>query len=135
MTLLRPATRKIIGTLGAAAIAMGAITATALPARANSDDLMKVIAGVAAIAVIGSALSDKNRHRAPAPVMRPEPPRPHPGWQPPRRGWHHPHVQPHRPPVVHHRPHSCGPYGCARPGPGHPPRHGWMPPRPYQPSR
>ncbi|GGE22519.1 hypothetical protein SAMN05421774_10722 [Gemmobacter megaterium] len=136
MTLFRPATRKIVSALGAAAIAMGAMTATALPARANSDDVMKVIAGVAAIAIIGSALNDSNRHRQPAPVMRPEPPRPHPGWRPappPRHGWHHP--QPPRPPVVQYRPHPCGPYGCARAGHGQPPRHGWKDPRPYRPSR
>lgn len=123
MTLLRPASRKIVAALGAAAIALGAMTATALPARADSDDMMKVIAGVAAIAIIGSALNDNDRHRHPAPIMRPEPPRPQPGWHQPRPqhpGWHHP--QPPRPPVVQYR---CGPYGCGRPGHdyGHGHRH------------
>ncbi|WP_323040083.1 hypothetical protein [Gemmobacter sp.] len=118
MHLLRPATRKIAAALGGAAIALGAITATALPARANSDDMMKVIAGVAAIAIIGSALNDKDDHRRGygyGPVMRPEPPRPQPGWHQPRPqhpGWHHP--QPPRP--AYHNHDRCGPYGCDRHG-------------------
>lgn len=149
MTLLRPASRKILAALGAAAIAMGAMTATAVPARADSDDVMKVIAGVAAIAIIGSALNDNDRHRYPGPIMRPEPPRPQPGWHQPRPqhpGWHHP--QPPRPPVAHHRydRHDayCGRYGCGRPGHdyGHGRRHdtdhgrGHRSDRgPYHPSR
>lgn len=131
MTIFRPATRKIATALGVAAIAMGAMTASALPARAEPDDMMKVIAGVAAIAIIGSALNDNDRHHRPAPVMRPEPPRPQPGWHKPRPqypGWHR--HEPPRPPVAHPRAYPCGPYGCARPAPG----YGHYQPRP-QPYR
>ena len=52
------AARRITLAIGAAAIALGAITATALPARANGDDVAKVIAGVTALAIIGSAISN-----------------------------------------------------------------------------
>ncbi len=140
MTILPAAARKIVTAHGAAA--------SAVPARADSDDMMKVIAGIAAIAIIGSALNDNDRHRPPRPVVRPQPPRPHPGWhqpvQPPHPGWHHP--TPPRPPVVYHprqpRPLPCAPYGCVNPDAGFrdrpmpvEPHRGWHGRAPHHPSR
>lgn len=95
MTFLRPAARKLTSTLGAIALAFGAMTATAMPARANND-AAKVLAGIAAIAIIGTALNNKG-HAAPARPVHAGPQRPQPGWHQPARP---PQVQaprPHRP--------------------------------------
>ena len=50
--------RKFIATILAASIAITGFTAA--PARADSDDYVKVIAGIAALAVIGSVIADKD---------------------------------------------------------------------------
>lgn len=108
---LTPATRKISTALAAAALALGAMTATALPARANSDDLAKILAGTAALVIIGSALNDRGRpgyYQPGPPVSLPRPVQPVQGWHNDRShgGWHQP-----RPPQPV-------------------PRHGWAPPPP-----
>jgi hypothetical protein len=91
------AARRITLAIGAAAIALGTITATALPARANGDDVAKVIAGVTALAIIGSAINNSNRAHATPPVSRAWQQGGNPGWHHDRRGgWHHPKPQPHR---------------------------------------
>lgn len=77
MTFLKtPAVRRFTATVAAAATALALMTAAAVPARAgqNGDDLAKALAAVAAIAIIGSAINDRNdNHRRPARVV--EPPR------------------------------------------------------------
>lgn len=102
------AARRITTALGAAALALGAITATALPARANGDDIAKVLAGTAALVIIGSALNANKHPRQAPPVTQAWHPDRYPGWHHDRRdrpdgrgGWHHPKPQP---------------------------RHGWAPP-------
>lgn len=90
------AARRITMAMGAAAVALGTITATALPARAN-DDVARFIAGTAALVIIGSALRDGGRAHASPPVTqgwhRDQPP----SWHHDRRGgWHHPQPQPTR---------------------------------------
>lgn len=102
------ACRRITLAFGAAAIALGAITATALPARANGDDVARIIAGTAALVIIGSALRDANRGHAAPPVSRAWQPDRNPGWHHDRRGgWHHPKPQPQHgwaPPPRHRAP-------------------------------
>lgn len=105
MFSLTPATRKITTALAAAALALGAMTATALPARADGNDLAKILAGTAALVIIGSALKNQGHagHYQPGPpVSRPQPVQ---GWHKDRQhgGWHQPRPQPV-------------------------PRHGWAPP-------
>ncbi len=48
--------RKFIATILATAVAVTGLTAA--PARADSDDLLKILGGVAAIAIIGAAIKD-----------------------------------------------------------------------------
>ncbi len=50
--------RKFIATILAASIAITGFTAA--PAQADSNDYVKVIAGIAALAIIGSAIADKD---------------------------------------------------------------------------
>lgn len=111
---LTPATRKITTALGAAAIALGAMAATALPARANNDELARVLAGTAALVIIGSALKNQSHTHA----YHPGPPvsrvRPAPPPVQPTHGWNH------------GRPHG----GWHQPKPLPAPRPGWTPPPP-----
>lgn len=95
MLSLTPALRKITTTIGAAAIALGAIAATATPVRADPNDVAKVIAGAAAIAIIGSAINNANRPQPGPPVSR------HP--VAPVHGWHHPGQRPGWAPPPHQR--------------------------------
>lgn len=97
MITIRPIARKLTTALGAIAIACGAMAASAQPARANND-AAKVLAGIAAIAIIGTALNSQS-HASPRPVHA-NPPRP----VKPQPGWHQP-VQPPRP----HRPQAQAP--------------------------
>ena len=48
--------RNFIATVLATAVALTAFTAA--PARANNDDLLKILGGVAAIAIIGAAINE-----------------------------------------------------------------------------
>lgn len=55
-----PAARRFIATLAATASALALMTAAAIPARADrqSDDFAKALAAIAAIAIVGSAITD-----------------------------------------------------------------------------
>lgn len=56
--------RKFIAAISAASLTLS-LFAGAAPARAGGDDLAKVLAGIAAIAIIGKAIDDSNdRKRA-----------------------------------------------------------------------
>ncbi|MFN3646339.1 MAG: hypothetical protein ACK4S2_07465 [Gemmobacter sp.] len=146
---LSPAARKITAALGAAALALGAMTATALPARANGDDLARVLIGTAAIVAIGSALNNANRGYGPD-VSRERPWEPAHGWHHDRRGgWHQPQPRPRWTPPPPPPPQTCAVWingqryvrssrDCRggpeyRPPHPHDPRYGWQ--APYHPSR
>lgn len=127
MSIQSPVARKWISALGALVIGLGAITASAAPARANGEDVAKVIAGVAALAIIGTAINKANKAEA----------RPGPGWhqqRPGKPGWHQP-----QPPRQQQNCVQAGRGGqivCGRPvnnahgRPHQPPRHGWNNNRP-----
>jgi hypothetical protein len=101
------------------------MTAAAVPAKAEPDDVVKFVMGAAALAIIAKSLEDNNRR---APSMHPTyPPRygdhpdrghgSHPDYQPPRRG-HQPVYNPPRynPPVYappRHVDRSFLPAACA----------------------
>jgi hypothetical protein len=68
---------QIISTLAAAAVALAGLGAT--PARADDDDIARIIAGLMGIAILGAALNDRDDRR---PVVTP--PRP-PVYPPERR--------------------------------------------------
>lgn len=67
-----PGVRRVTAALAATATALALMTATPTPVRADtrSDDFAKAIAALAAIAIIGSALNEKDNkpdHRATVP--------------------------------------------------------------------
>ncbi len=73
MTLATPRTfaanarRRFVATLAGAAVALGAMTAAAVPARASDgEDLAKALAAIAAVAIIAKAV-EKDRAAAPRP--------------------------------------------------------------------
>lgn len=59
-------TNKFMATVLAASIAF--TTVTAAPVQARNNDAVKVIAGIALLAIVGKAISDSNRRTTPAPV-------------------------------------------------------------------
>lgn len=62
--------RKFIASILAASIAVTGLSA--VPAKADSDDLVRFLAGATALVIIGKALDDKDHHRpAPQPTVRP----------------------------------------------------------------
>lgn len=68
--------RKFIATIVVAAITVTGISAA--PARADQDDIAKLLFGAAAIYMISRAVKDDKRHVTPAPVTRPRPLEPRP---------------------------------------------------------
>lgn len=61
MIRLAQLTRSITATAAAAAIAVTAVTASAAPARASTDDLLKLLAGAAAVGIIATGLERSSR--------------------------------------------------------------------------
>lgn len=61
MIRLAQFTRCITATAAAAAVAVTAVTASAAPARASSDDLLKLLAGAAAVGIIVTGLERSSR--------------------------------------------------------------------------
>lgn len=61
--------RKLTSLGAALAIALAGMTAAAVPARAQNDDLAKILMGAAAVFIIGSAINNAGR-AAPAPAPR-----------------------------------------------------------------
>ena len=68
--------RRIVATIAAAATALGLLAATAIPARADNDDLAKALAALAIVGIIASQ-ANKNRQRA-QPVVPHQPYQPQP---------------------------------------------------------
>lgn len=125
MSALRPVASKVVTSVTALALAFGVMAASAAPARAQmNSDAAKVIAGIAALAVIGAAINDKNDRRD-ADRRRHDQWDRHdrPRYQPPPRAQH---FRPGPPPRAHA-------HGWQK-HPQHPPqRHGQMRPRPGEP--
>lgn len=61
----RSISRRLVATIAAAATALGLLAGTAIPARADSDDLAKALAALAIVGIIASQ-ANKNRNRAQA---------------------------------------------------------------------
>jgi hypothetical protein len=87
-------TRRMFKALTAAVTAISLLAASVAPAHADrrSDDFAKALAAIAALALIGSAISNNNNHTQPRPPVY-VPPRP----QPPV--YHHPVQRPRVPNV------------------------------------
>ncbi|MBT9384009.1 hypothetical protein KM176_09085 [Pseudooceanicola sp. CBS1P-1] len=78
MTLNARFPRRLVAGTAAAVLALGMATATPAAAQQNPD-MAKVIVGATALAIIGSALVNENKHRdRDRRVYRVEPPRAHP---------------------------------------------------------
>ena len=73
----RPATRnpgrRLVALVAAAATALGLLAGTAVPARADNDDLAKALA---ALAIVGIIAHQANKNRPRPPVYEPYQPRP-----------------------------------------------------------
>ena len=65
--------RRLVVLVAAAATALGLLAGTAIPARADNDDLAKALA---AIAIVGIIAHQANRNRTRAPVYQPRDPYP-----------------------------------------------------------
>lgn len=111
-TTPQPITRKLIASFSVLALGLGLILGSGAPVRANSDNVAKVIAGAAALAIIGTAINkaerDDDRERARR--VQGHPP-PH-GWH--RNGPQRPHGWQHREPPRHARPHRSHGQDCVR---------------------
>jgi len=81
----RPGTRspgrRLVALVAAAATALGLLAGTAIPARADNDDLAKALAALAIVGIIAHQ-ANKNRNRPP--VYQPYDPYPQPQPQPSR---------------------------------------------------
>jgi hypothetical protein len=53
--------RRLTMTLSALVLALAGMTAAAVPARANNDDLAKILLGATAVFIIGSAINNAGR--------------------------------------------------------------------------
>lgn len=112
--------KRLTALFSTLALALAVTGTSATPVRAN-DDFARLLAGVAAVAIIGTAINKADRHddrrRYAAPP--PPPPRYRHRAAPPRHVYHAPppppraYAHPPRPPVHHHAP---------RPGHAGPPR-------------
>lgn len=75
LSTLRAVPPRVTALVVAVAMALGLLTASVVPARADNRDVAKAIAAVAAIALIAKMASDsKKRHRAEAQPPAPPPP-------------------------------------------------------------
>jgi hypothetical protein len=74
----RNSSRRLVAIVAAAATALGLLAGTAIPARADNDDLAKALAALAIVGIIAHQ-ANKNRNRATVyqPVA-PQPPQPQP---------------------------------------------------------
>lgn len=77
----RSISRRLIAVVAAAATALGLLAGTAIPARADGDDLAKALA---ALAIVGIIAQQANRNRNRPPVYQPYDPYPQPQPQPTR---------------------------------------------------
>ena len=78
----RSISRRLVAVVAAAATALGLLASTAIPARADSDDLAKALAALAIVGIIANEASKKRRQQQ---VYQPQPqpyPQPHPHPQP-----------------------------------------------------
>jgi len=73
--------RKFIALIVASAVAVAAVAASSAPARADSQEVAKVLAGLAALAILGAAISDSRDNDVQV-VTRPS--YPQGGYYPPR---------------------------------------------------
>ena len=73
----------------AAAVSLAAITSGAVPAAAKDNDMLKVLAGIAAVAVFAGVLNQQQqKNRATVSRAQPLPVQPAlPAWQDPDAGW------------------------------------------------
>jgi hypothetical protein len=86
---MKPVRTYVINAVTAAAVSLAAITSGAVPAAAKDDDMLKVLAGIAAVAVFAGVLNQQQqKNRGTVSRAQPLPVQPAlPAWQEPDTGW------------------------------------------------
>jgi hypothetical protein len=87
---MKPVRTYVINAVTAAAVSLAAITSGAVPATAKDkdDDMLKVLAGIVAVAVFAGVLNQQQQNRGAVSRAQPLPVQPAlPAWQAPDPGW------------------------------------------------
>ena len=85
---MKPVRTYVINAVTAAAVSLAAITSGAVPAAAKDDDMLKVLAGIAAVAVFAGMLNQQQKGQSTVSRALPLPVQPAlPAWQTQDTAW------------------------------------------------
>jgi len=85
---MKPVRTYAINAVTAAAVSLAAITSGAVPAAAKDDDMLKVLAGIAAVAVFAGMLNQQQKNHGKVSRALPLPVQPAlPAWQNQNTAW------------------------------------------------
>ena len=85
---MKPVRTYVINAVTAAAVSLAAITSGAVPAAAKDDDMLKVLAGIAAVAVFAGMLNQQQKNQGKVSRALPLPVQPAlPAWQNQDTAW------------------------------------------------
>jgi hypothetical protein len=85
---MKPVRTYVINAVTAAAVSLAAITSGAVPAAAKDDDMLKVLAGIAAVAVFAGMLNQQQKNHGKVSRALPLPVQPAlPAWQNQNTAW------------------------------------------------
>ena len=85
---MKPVRTYAINAVTAAAVSLAAITSGAVPATAKDDDMLKVLAGIAAVAVFAGMLNQQQKNQGKVSRALPLPVQPAlPAWQNQNTAW------------------------------------------------
>jgi hypothetical protein len=85
---MKPVRTYVINAVTAAAVSLAAITSGAVPAAAKDDDMLKVLAGIAAVAVFAGMLNRQQKNQGQVSRALPLPVQPGlPAWQNQDTAW------------------------------------------------
>jgi hypothetical protein len=85
---MKPVRTYVLNAVTAAAVSLAAITSGAVPAAAKDDDMLKVLAGIAAVAVFAGMLNQQQKNQGKVSRALPLPVQPAlPAWQNQNTAW------------------------------------------------
>jgi hypothetical protein len=85
---MKPVRTYVINAVTAAAVSLAAVTSGAVPAAAKDDDMLKVLAGIAAVAVFAGMLNQQQKGQSTVSRALPLPVQPVlPAWQTQDTAW------------------------------------------------
>ena len=85
---MKPVRTYVINAVTAAAVSLAAITSGTVPAAAKDDDMLKVLAGIAAVAVFAGMLNQQQKNQGKVSRALPLPVQPAlPAWQNQNTAW------------------------------------------------